>query len=323
MWARLGVLSICLLGCRQSSSLPSVRIGVGGQSQIVYLPATLAQQLGYYKEEGVLADLQDFPGGAKALEALHGGSVDIVCGFYDHTIQMAAEGRPLRAFVTLLRLPGLVLAARSATRLEDLKGATIGVSAPGSSTHLFARYLFQQRGLSGDDFSAVGIGMAATAVAAMERGKVEAAVMTDPALAQVIHRGVKVNLLADTRTTEGVKSIFGVDAYPASVLYAKSDWLDRNPDTARRLARAMCRTLDWIHSHSPEEVMARLPESFRGQDPAVYVESLRNSMQMFSPDGRMPSDGPEAVRKVLSGSLETVRNARIDLAQTYTNAYVE
>ena len=50
-----------------------------------------------------------FAGGAKALQALVGGSADVVSGFYDHTIQMAAEGREIVAFVTMLRFPGLVL----------------------------------------------------------------------------------------------------------------------------------------------------------------------------------------------------------------------
>ena len=73
---------------------------------MVYLPTTLAQELGFYKEEGLDVELQDFAGGAKALQALVGGSADVVSGFYDHTIQMAAEGRELVAFVTMLRYPG-------------------------------------------------------------------------------------------------------------------------------------------------------------------------------------------------------------------------
>jgi NitT/TauT family transport system substrate-binding protein len=87
-----------------------VRIAIGGQTQMIYLPTTLAQELGYYRDEGIDVELQDFAGGAKALQALVGGSADVVSGFYDHTIQMAAEGREFVAFVTMLRFPGMVLA---------------------------------------------------------------------------------------------------------------------------------------------------------------------------------------------------------------------
>jgi hypothetical protein len=97
--------------CRQAGGDVGahVRIAIGGQTQMVYLPTTLTQELGFYKEEGVEVELQDFEGGAKALQALIGGSADVVSGFYDHTIQMAAEGRPFTAFVVMLRYPGLVL----------------------------------------------------------------------------------------------------------------------------------------------------------------------------------------------------------------------
>jgi NitT/TauT family transport system substrate-binding protein len=79
-----------------------VRIAIGGQTQMIYLPTTLAQELGYYRDEGIDVELQDFAGGAKALQSLVGGSADVVSGFYDHTIQMAAEGREFVAFVTML-----------------------------------------------------------------------------------------------------------------------------------------------------------------------------------------------------------------------------
>ena len=91
---------------------------------MIYLPTTLAQELGYYRDEGIDVELQDFAGGAKALQSLVGGSADVVSGFYDHTIQMAAEGREFVAFVTMLRFPGMVLAtsplrAATVTRVED------------------------------------------------------------------------------------------------------------------------------------------------------------------------------------------------------------
>jgi len=66
-----------------------VRIAIGGQAQLIYLTATLAQELGYYQDERPPVTLLDFPGGQKSLEALLGGSADVVCGFYDHTIVMA------------------------------------------------------------------------------------------------------------------------------------------------------------------------------------------------------------------------------------------
>ncbi len=207
---------VCLLflaGC--SARRPAeVKIAIGGQAQLIYLPATLAESLGFYKDAGLNVTLLDFPGGAKALEALMGGSADVVCGFYDHTIQMAAQGKDLRAFVAMLRYPGLVLVSPSAGRIEDLKGKTVGVSAPGSSTHMFLNYLLVKHGMKPDDVSNASIGMSATAVGAVTHNKVDAAVMTDPALAIVRKQIPGLHILSDTRTAErkGVRAIYMSDS---------------------------------------------------------------------------------------------------------------
>lgn len=316
-------LPVLLLVAACAAPRGGVRLAVGGTAQVVYLPTTLAQQLGYYAEEGLNVTIQDFPGGSKALQALNGGSADVVSGFYDHTIQMAAEGRRLQAFVSILRYPALALVTlKPAARIADLKGAVVGVTAPGSSTHMFLNYLLLKNGVSPDAVSVTGIGSAATAVAAMERGSVAAAVMIDPALSQLARRAAGLKILADTRTAAGVRATFGVDSYPASVFYSTAGWLERNPETARRLARAMTRTLAWMQAHSAREIALKMPEAHRGGDLEVYVEAIRSSMPVFSPDGVMSAEGAEAVRKVLEASLPKVREARVDVGQTYTNQFV-
>jgi sulfonate transport system substrate-binding protein len=301
-----------------------VKIAVGGRTQLIYLSATLAQELGYYRDEGLDVTFQDFPGGAKSLEALLGGSADVVCGFYDHTIQMAAQGREIRAFVSILRYLGLVAVAAGPEikRIEDLKGKIVGVSAPGSSTHLFLNYLLVTHGLKPDDVSTPSIGMSATAVAAVAHGKVDAAILTDPTIEIVRKLTPGFHILADTRTAKGVREIFGVDTYPSTVLYSTAQWLDTHPEPARRLARAFSRTLDWMRSHSAEEIRRKMPPEFRTDDAEADLESLRAYHDMLSPDGKLTAESAAAVRKVLSVSLDSVRTATIDLDKTYTNQFV-
>jgi NitT/TauT family transport system substrate-binding protein len=309
-----------LEGC--SHLAPEIKIAIGGQAQLIYLPVTLAQELGFYKEAGLNVTLLDFPGGAKALEALMGGSTDVVCGFYDHTIQMAAQGKELQAFIAMLRYPGLVLASPSIDRIEDLKGKTVGVSAPGSSTQMFLNYLLVAHGMKPEDVSSASIGMSATAVGAITHNKVDAAVMTDPALAIVRKQMPGLHLLADTRTAEGVRSVFGVESYPSAVLYSKAEWVTKNRETAAKLAGVITKTLSWMRSHTPEEIRDKMPASFRTDDVATDVEVLRTAQAMLSVDGKFTPEAVEAVRKVLSTSLEAVRDANVDLSKTYSNQFI-
>src|SRR4030095_6073241 len=108
------------------------------------------------------------------------------------------------------------------------------------------------------------IGTAATDVAAMEHGKVDAAVMADPSFTLVARRHPGVRVLPDMRTAAGVQEAFGTDTYPGSVLYSSGDWIRANRDTAMRLARVITRTLGWMHTHTPQEIAARTPIAFRG-----------------------------------------------------------
>jgi NitT/TauT family transport system substrate-binding protein len=318
------------IGCDRGSqgNRVKVRLAVGGQNQMVYLPTTLTEELGFYKDEGLDVDLQDFAGGSKALQALVGGSADVVSGFYDHTIQMAAEGRDLVAFVTMLRFPGLVLVtspqvSAQVTKVEDLKGRIAGVTTAGSSSQMLLTYLLQRHGVAVDSVSVTAIGSAATAIAAIERGKVDAGMLADPAFTLVIRRNPSARVLADFRTAQGVQDAIGAHAYPASVLYAPRDWIATHRDVAGRLARAVTRTLQWMHTHTAEEIAGKTPASLRGEDEALYVEALKSSMPMFSPDGAMSAEGAEAVRTLLAGSMEKVRGARIDLSKTYTNEFLD
>jgi sulfonate transport system substrate-binding protein len=306
---------------------PHVRLAVGGQNQMVYLPTTLAQELGFYRDEGLDVELQDFAGGSKSLQALVGGSADVVSGFYDHTIQMAAEGRALVAFVTMLRFPGLVLvtspqSASTVTKIEDLKGKIAGVTTAGSSSQMLLTYLLQRHAVPVDTVSITAIGSAATAIAAVEHGKVDAGMVADPAFTLIVRRNPSVRVLADFRAAHGVKEAIGATMYPASVLYAPLEWIDGHRDATAHLARAILRTLQWIHSHTPEEIASRTPKSFRGGDDALYVESLKGSMAMFSPDGVMTPEGAETVYKLLAASMEKVGKASIDISKTYTNEFI-
>jgi len=297
-------------------------MAIGGQVQLIYLAATMAQVLDYYKDEGLNVELQDFPGGQKSLEALLGGSTDVVCGFYDHTIEMAAKGQQLREFVAILRYPGLVAASPKIARIEDLKGKVVGVSAAGSSTQMFLTYLLTTHGMKPEETSVASIGMTATAVAAMTHGKVDAAIMTDPALAMVARQIPGLKILADARTAAGTQAIFGVASYPSAVLYSTPAWLDSHRDQTRRLAHAMTRTLDWMRSKSPEEIREKMPPQFRTGDAATDIQCLRSLQAMLSEDGKLTRESAAAVQKVLATSLPEVRAASIDLAKTYTNEFV-
>src|SRR3954452_16121705 len=152
-----------------------VTLGVGGKPLLYYLPLTIAERRGFSKDQGLEVDINDFGGGAKSLQALIGGSVDVVTGAYEHTIRMQAKRQDVRAVVELGRFPAVVVAALRSRAGEiksaaDLKGRKIGVTAPGSSTALIVQYAMVKAGLKPTDAALVGIGGGAGGVGAGKEG---------------------------------------------------------------------------------------------------------------------------------------------------------
>ena len=304
--------------------LSKVRLAVGGKPALFYLPLTVTERRGLFREQGLEVEISDFPGGARALQALMGGSADVVTGSFDHTIQMQAKNQPVVGVVQLGRFPGYVLgvlAGKSYAAPKDLKGMKIGITAPGSSTHFMAQYVMVRNGLKRDDASFVGVGASASAVAAAKRGEIDAIVNVDPVIA-VLESQNLIRIVADTRSESGTREIFG-GPYPAAALYAQPAFVAKNPRTLQALANAFVRGLQWMQSHSAEEIAAVMPEEYALGDKALYIQSIKNSLPMYSPDGRFSREGAETAAKVLKEFDAEVGNARIDVAATYTDAFVE
>ena len=97
------------IGRAQAVEKPKLTIAVGGKNLLYYLPLTVAEALGYFKDEGLDVTIADFAGGSRALQALVGGSADVVSGAFEHTINMQVKGQRLRAFVLQGRAPQIVL----------------------------------------------------------------------------------------------------------------------------------------------------------------------------------------------------------------------
>ena len=328
-WLAAATIGLSLLAfpanAQDKPELSKVRLAVGGKPALFYLPLTVVERLGYFRDAGVDVEISDFPGGARALQALMGGSADVVTGSFEHTIQMQAKNQPVVGVVQLGRFPGYVvgvLAAKAQAYREpkDLKGMKIGVTAPGSGTHFMVQYFMVRNGLRPDDASFVGVGASASAVAAVRRGEIDAIVNVDPVIGLLQSQSL-IKVVADTRTEAGTREIFG-GTYPAAALYTTPAFIEKNPRTVQALADAFVRGLKWMASHSPEEIAAVMPEEYALGDKALYAQSIRNSLPMYAPDGRFSREGAETAYKVLKEFDPTVQAARIDVAATYNEAFV-
>jgi len=324
--SRLAAMLLALvLTCDLATAQSKVTIAVGGAGCLCYLPTVLALQLGEFERAGLAVELVDLKGGSDALRAVLGGSADVVSGYFDHCINLAAKKQELVAFVVYDRYPGEVLLVSPAhtgeiKSIKDLAGKKVGVTAPGSSTDFFLKYLLRKNGLDPSGTSVIGVGVGATAIAAMEQGQIDAAVMLDPSVS--VLQATELRILSDTRTQKDTLEVFGGE-YPGGALYSTAAWVASHDRQVQALTQAILNTLAWIHAHSPEDIMAKMPPEMVGKNKELYLAALKNTIPMYSETGRMDPKGAEAVLAVFSQSSPDVAKANIDVGKTYTNKYVE
>src|SRR6266436_2151641 len=328
MFGRLaGALLALFLMSDLAAAQSKITIAVGGGACLCYLPTVLARELGEFDKAGLAVELVDLKGGSDALKAVLGGSADVVSGYFDHCVNLAAKKQELVSFVVYDRYPGLVLVVSPShtgeiKSIKDLAGKKVGVSAPGSSTDFFLKYLLKKNGLDPTSAAVIGVGLGATAVATMDQGQIDAAVMLDPSVTVLQGSHPDLKILSDTRTQKDTLAVFGGE-YPGGALYSTAAWVASHEKDVQALTNAIVGTLAWIHSHSAEEIMAKMPDELVGKDKALYLAALKNTIPMFSETGKMDPKGADAVLAVFSESSPEVARANVDVLKTWTNKFVE
>jgi NitT/TauT family transport system substrate-binding protein len=310
----------------QSLEKPKVTIAVGGKNLLYYLPLTVAESLGYFKAEGLDAQIVDFAGGSQALRAVVGGSADVVSGAFEHTINMQAKGQRLRAFALQGRAPQIVLAVNKRTlpnfkSVSDLKGKKIGVTTPGSSTNVMANYVLAKAGLKPSDVSYIGVGATNAAIAAIRQGNIDAIAHLDPVIT-ILERAGDIQVVTDTRNVGKSDWLFG-GPMPAACIYAPQAFIDKNPNTVQAIANAIVRADKWIQAAGPGEIIKVVPEGFLLGDRAVYVDAFLKCKPALSPDGTIPEQSAATAAKALASIDPEIAKAQLDLAAVYTNEFVK
>ncbi len=323
--AAIAAAALPSLASAQTIEKKKVTIAVGGKNLLYYLPLTIAEQLKYFGAEGLDVEIVDFAGGAKALQAVVGGSADVVSGAFEHTLNMQAKGQPMRAFVLQGRAPQIVLAISTRTMPEfksvaDLKGRKIGVTAPGSSTNIMANFVLAKAGLKPTDVSYVGVGASQGAVAAMRAGQIDAISNLDPVIT-ILSRAGDIKIVSDTRDPAESERVFG-GPMPAGCLYAPVAFLEKNPNAAQALVNAMVRANKWIQQAGPSDIVKVVPESYLLGDRAIYIDAFLKAKAALSPDGLIPDAGSATALRALGSVDASMAKAKLDLKANYTNEFV-
>ena len=301
-----------------------ISLAVGGKAAFYYLPLTITEQLGYFKAEGLDVEISDFAGGSRSLQALMGGSADVVAGAYEHTINLQSKNQFIQSIVLMGRAPQIAMGVSTKAMAKyrsvaDLRGKKIGVSAPGSSTNMVANLVLSRAGLKPADVSFVGVGVTSAALTALRSGQIDAISNTDPVMTMLEQKG-DVKIISDTRTLKGTQEVFG-GPMPAACLYTHAEFVKSNPNTCQALANAIVHGLKWLQTAGPSDIIKTVPEAYLLGDRALYLASFNKVREAIALDGLLPDEGARTALKALASFEPTVKPEKIDLGKTYTNEF--
>jgi NitT/TauT family transport system substrate-binding protein len=299
-------------------------LAVGGKASIDYLPLCIAEQLGYFKAEGLEVEIRDFTGGARAAQALVAGEADICAGAFEHTIYLQQNQASCQAFVLQGRAPQIAVGVSTRTmgqykRVADLRGRRIGVSAPESSTNLVVNLVLARAGVRLGEAEFIGLGSGIEALEAVREGALDAISYADPVMTMLEQKG-DVRIIADTRTLKGTREVFGGEM-PAACLYAATGFVQRHPQTCQALADAIVRALKWLQTAGPGDLVRTVPQDYLLGDRALYLASFQRVREAISPDGLIPEAGGATALRALASFDPSIKPAQIDLNRLFSNAF--
>ena len=318
-------LAAALTAAPAAYAADKVSIMVGGYEKIIYLPAKLAERLGYFKAEGLDIELLNEGAGVDAENEMLAGAVQGVVGFYDHCVDLQTKGKFVQSVVQFSHAPGEVELVSNkhpeVKSMADLRGQNLGVTGLGSSTNFLTQFLMVKAGVPLGEFTSIPVGAGTTFIAAMQQDKIQAGMTTEPTISRLLKTN-EARVLVDMRTLEKTKQALG-GTYPAASLYMPTDWVEKNKGTAQKLANAFVKTLNYINTHSAADIADKMPADFYVGDKEGYIKALTDGKGMFTPDGVMPPDGPKTVLDVLSAFSKNVKGKTVDLSKTYTTEFVK
>lgn len=292
---------------------------------LLYLPVYLAQSLHLFEEEGLEPEFFETTSGSKAMEALVGRSSDQMLSGHSQVLQVAAEGRAIRTFISLTSTKGGILVASPKARrplrgIGDLKGAMLGVTSPGSSSHLDLNFVLAQAGIAPSEVSIAGTGVLAPGLAALEQGRVDASFLYANSATLFLRKYPSATILADLRSPGGLKQATGSERCAGVCVAAHEDWLRRNGEVARACARALKHAMEWCAGRPGEEIRSRIRPEYLLEDEQADLEAIGYEVDTLTPDGVTTAAMVEVTQRMLAASVP--KAGTVDITKTFTNEFV-
>lgn len=309
-----------------ASPREKLTIAVGSEHAMVYLPWDIAKALGYFEHEGLDVDLTYTKGGSEASQALVSGSVDYSGNAIDHAIAAAERGKSLVMIADFMGEPGISLVVRPQDKdkfksFKDMKGKTLGVTSPGSATHVLGVWMAKRAGINRDDIKFIGVGGGSTMPAALQGGQVDAALGNDPFVTQLI-RANRAAPFIELFQPAVVRANIGFSSYCFTGALTRADVIQKNPERTQKIVNALVRAQKFMATHTSAQIANALPDEFRANvDRDTWAAAYSHSRPAYTQVGEIALEGVRAV--IETNNYFLGQESKTDPSKLYDNSFVE
>jgi NitT/TauT family transport system substrate-binding protein len=287
-------------------------------------PLIVAERLGYLRSEKFDVTVVNVRDDIFHAELLADGRADAVMAYYHHNVVNNSEVRPSKAIMTLGTTPGMKVLVSTQAKdriktLPDLKGARVLSGGDGSSKTTIANALALKGGLELNDYVRLPTYGKEKNAQLLKEGKADVLIAPVPEGDYYESIGV-ASVWLDLTSLEQTQKALG-NAFPSSTVFMATDRIKAKPEIAQHLALAFFKSLNYINTHSPEQILELIPVAITGKDRTSYLAMLKQEYGMFSGNGCMP---PSAVLQELN-VLKKFNNKYKDVQveSTYDNDFLK
>lgn len=308
-----------------SPDKPRLTVVLDDRTSLSHLPLLLAEHLGFFKAEGLDIEFVEQASQPIAMTALTHGAADVLCASYDTALLLKQKSVDVVSVAQIARTPQWVLGISnknlpSFKTLADLRGKRVGIiDAEGSSQRCLWLSLLRS-GVNPSQINMVTLNSPMHAMVAMRSGNLDALFATDP-LMTALEKKDDIAIVANFRTLKQTQRVFS-GLLPGNCLIVPQALVKQDPQTCQALVSAVVRSLKWLRTAGPSDLLRSMVDSPLLPDRLVYLNAIDNLRESFSLDGLLAPEAQQVSLRMLSLLDPTLSTSSLAWQATVRNDFV-
>ncbi|MDM5333968.1 ABC transporter substrate-binding protein [Ureibacillus composti] len=267
----------------------------------LFAPLYIAQEKGFFNEEGLDVELITTGGGSKVMAAVIGGSVEIGGTTLGNVMEAADKGQDIQVFATMMNQyasnvvirkeiaeeRGITENSSISEKIQALKGLKIAITSPGSSSDKLVRYLLEMENIQPDkEVELVPLGKSEAVIPAFKNKQIDAFAFSSPTSDMgVMDGGFMLINLSKGEVEE-------LNGFLYTGLVAKKEQMESNQELFEKVTRAVAKAEEFIKTDK-EGAKEALKASFPDIDEEVYNIAFENNYPAFATSPIVTKEGYE------------------------------